>query len=609
MEQYIQEKEHLLNFSEKIAKLCRDANFKELEKKNKAISLQLVNSKFYITIVGEFNRGKSTLVNAFLRADIIPTAIRETTATINVISYADTPSVMIIDSNGNRTPVNFSKQTLKEFTALSDFDSSTVDHIELNYPASLLEKNIVLVDTPGVNDINQQRAEITYGFMPLSNATIFLLDSQKPFTATEQNFVKEQILANNIPTLFFIINKLDYLDSSKHDAVFQDVKHKLTITLGTEPKYLNCISSGVALKGFLENDHNKLEKSGFLEFEKSLVEFLSSNQRTKTFLLKSRMNLAWIITQYLTQIEIEISQNGKSLRELLIQKEALANSEAKIRSEFTHIVKYLDTDLDAILNKIETSLLHKFKELQEVLILEIESLQHNLQEYGEKILPFKIKQNIKNWMEQNISAIEEFLTFSMANAGTAFEASFTQKPLLARINPTFDGFDGLEKQKISIGGNDKIEQAEHYAMSAGALFVGGLAILTGGLSLTVIMPSIIGLSVGKNLISPFFTKKIIEDQKSELKLALSSALHDTQSHVLNELKSYLNSYYASLKEQLHKEFDSTFQQTKKDIQNRIYDFSTQEKRKDDDITKLENLKSEMLQLQQAVMQQAARAEG
>jgi GTPase Era involved in 16S rRNA processing/gas vesicle protein len=597
MVQYAQEKEQLQNCSLQISKLCREANFADLERKNEAILTHLINNKFYITIVGEFNRGKSTLVNAFLRADIIPTAIRETTATINLISYAKTPYIAIVDKEGNHKPLAFSNQALKEYTALTDFDPSTVDHIELGYPALLLQNDIILVDTPGVNDINEQRAEITYGFMPLSDATIFLLDSQKPFTATEQTFLKDRVLKNNISTMFFIVNKIDYLDISKHNIILQNVRQKLTATLGSEPTAIFPLSSDLALKGILEDDNNKLQQSKFPEFEEELIKFLSSNERTKAFLRKVRNNLADITRLFLDEIDTELSQNAKTLDELLSQQKTLAASESTIRSEFDQIVKYLSIDQEAISSKIETSLLRKFKELHEILSLEIEDLRGNLTEYGEKYLPLKIKQAIKFWIEQNVIAIEDFITFSMTNAAQAFETSFTKKPILNRLNEGFEDV-GVPIKKIGVAGDEMVKQVDKYVQGAGVAFFGILGILSGGVSM-VTLP-LLGWSTGKGL-SPLFTKKIVAEQKQELLSNLPIYLRETESHILKELKDRINNYYSSIKEQLQKEFDSTLKQIKSELKSRIDNFSKQQTENESNRVKLEKLKLQMIEVQQELL--------
>lgn len=605
MEQYAQEKDQLQNCSMQISKLCKEADFIELEKKNEAVISHLANNKFYITIVGEFNRGKSTLVNAFLRADIIPTAIRETTATINVIGYAETPSVAVVDKEGNHKPLAFSKQALKEYTALTDFDPSSVDHIELGYPASLLGKDIILVDTPGVNDINEQRAEITYGFMPLSDATIFLLDSQKPFTGTEQTFLRDRILKNNISTLFFVVNKADHIDTTKHEIIIQDVRQKLKVTLGSDPTGVYALSSDLALKGILEDDKNKLQRSRFSEFEAELAKFLSGNERTQAFLRRVRYNLADIAQMFLEEIESELTQNEKTLDQLLSQQEALSASETIMRSDFEQIINYLKTDESSLLTKIESTLLKRFQEVHEALRLEIESRKAELNEYTEKVLPYQIRQATKSWLEQNYEPIEEFLQFSATNAANAFFTSFTKKAILNRIEPSLGIDEPSALPKIRIAGEEQIQQTDGLVKVATSVLFGGIAFLTGGLSLTMLFPSVIGWSVGKGLVSPFFTKKIFEEQREELLSALSQAIRETQSKVLMQLTEYVCRYYSSLKEQLTNEFDSVINTVKRDIQNHIEHFSAQQEEKQLKRTKLETLKSQMIQLRTMFLQSSS----
>lgn len=598
MEQYTTQRNQLADLAKRIYSLCHEAGFADLAKKTQAIESHLINNKFFITVVGEFNRGKSTLVNAFLKEDIIPTAIRETTATINVISYATNPSITVVDKDGNHKPLDFSKAVLKEYTALTEFDPSTVDHIEIGYPNPLLEKGIVLVDTPGINDINEQRAEITYGFMPLSDATIFLLDSQKPFTATEQDFLKERILKNNISTLFFVVNKIDHLEPSKHEAILQNVKQKLAATFNSAPTTLYALSSDLALRGILENDENKLQRSKFTYFEEQLIKFLSSNERTNAFLRKVRHNLDEIAHLFLEEIQTQISQNEKKLDELLSQKENLIASETSMRSEFEEIINYLSTDESSLLTKIESTLLKRFQELHETLRLEIENRKTELTEYGEKVLPYQIRQATKSWLEQNYEAIEQFLDFSATNAAYAFRTSFSKEAILKRIEPSPEINGQPFLPKIRVEGEDQIQQTETLAKVATSVLFGGVAILTGGLSLTVLFPSVIGWSVGKGLVTPFFAKKILQEQKTELLSNLALAIREAQSNIFTQLSEYIRRYYSALKEQLTLEFDSIVNTVKIDIQNQIESFSVRQKEKQFERTRLDNLKSEIIHIQQ-----------
>jgi hypothetical protein len=90
-----------------------------------------------------------------------------------------------------------------------------IHHVELTQPAPLLENRLTVVDTPGVNDINEQRAEITYGYLPRADAAVFLLDATQILTASERQFLEERILRSTRDRLLFVVAKVDLLSEAE----------------------------------------------------------------------------------------------------------------------------------------------------------------------------------------------------------------------------------------------------------------------------------------------------------------------------------------------------------------------------------------------------------
>jgi hypothetical protein len=74
---------------------------------------------------------------------------------------------------------------------------------------------VTIVDTPGVNDINEQRAEITYGYLPRADAAVFLLDATQILSASERQFLEERILRSSRERLLFVVAKADLLDAAE----------------------------------------------------------------------------------------------------------------------------------------------------------------------------------------------------------------------------------------------------------------------------------------------------------------------------------------------------------------------------------------------------------
>lgn len=172
---------------------------------------KLDDERFVVVVLGEFNHGKSTFINALLGAPVLPTGITPTTAVLSHLSYGPRRAATLVGEDGARRNV--------DAAALADWltvegegaGKASVHHVELTEPLPLLQNQLTLVDTPGVNDINEQRAEITYGYLPRADAAVFLLDATQILTASERQFLEERILRSTRDRLLFVVAKTDLL--------------------------------------------------------------------------------------------------------------------------------------------------------------------------------------------------------------------------------------------------------------------------------------------------------------------------------------------------------------------------------------------------------------
>ena len=147
-----------------------------------------IHGDFYtVVVLGEFKRGKSTLVNALLGTKLLPMDVLPETATINAIMYEETPRLTVVHRDGSTRKGEVSYDFLKQYSAREESsEAAQVRYIKIGYPCELLKNRVVLVDTPGVSDLNEQRSEVTYQFVPKSNAVLFVLDANAPLKKTEK---------------------------------------------------------------------------------------------------------------------------------------------------------------------------------------------------------------------------------------------------------------------------------------------------------------------------------------------------------------------------------------------------------------------------------------
>jgi ribosome biogenesis GTPase A len=179
---------------------------------------KLDDERFTAVVLGEFNHGKSTFINALLGAPVLPTGITPTTAVLAHVTHGPRATATLVGEDGARKTIAGSALadwlTVDGLAGKGD-KSPAFHHVELTHPVALLENQLTIVDTPGVNDINEQRAEITYGYLPRADAAVFLLDATQILTASERQFLEERILRSTRDRLLFVVAKTDLLSEAE----------------------------------------------------------------------------------------------------------------------------------------------------------------------------------------------------------------------------------------------------------------------------------------------------------------------------------------------------------------------------------------------------------
>jgi ribosome biogenesis GTPase A len=144
---------------------------------------KLEDERFSVVVLGEFNHGKSTFINALLGTPLLPTGITPTTALLAHVTHGARAGATAVTENGDRTAIDaasLADHLTVEGLAKAAGKSGTSDgkprqkarrarrrrrnrrprfhHVEITHPSPLLANRLTIVDTPGVNDINEQRA-------------------------------------------------------------------------------------------------------------------------------------------------------------------------------------------------------------------------------------------------------------------------------------------------------------------------------------------------------------------------------------------------------------------------------------------------------------------
>ncbi len=231
---------------------------------------KLQDERFALVVLGEFNHGKSTFVNALCGAAILPAGITPTTATINHLTWAEKPRAKAHLTDD--TEKEFDPKTLADWVTIEGREASHVKYVEIGWPAAILKDKVTLVDTPGVNDINEQRAEITYSYIPRADAVIFLLDGAQVLKQSERAFLEQRILKRSKDKLIFVLGKVDLLTLEEREEALRYCRLHLGEVV-SEP-----ILFAISAKRALSTDEAQRKISGMAPLVAHLQKYLADER-------------------------------------------------------------------------------------------------------------------------------------------------------------------------------------------------------------------------------------------------------------------------------------------------------------------------------------------
>ncbi len=283
---------------------------------------------FHLAVLGQFKRGKSTLLNALMGEEILPASVVPLTAIPTFIYWGPEQRVRIIFED-ERPPEEFVPNRencltdyLNRFVTEESNPKNTkkVLQAEVFHPSKLLSGGLVLIDTPGIGSTYQHNTVTTLNFLPQCDAALFLVSADPPVTEVEIAFLRE--VATKVSHLFFIFNKIDYLRDQDRDTALTFFKGVLTEQDGiSEDAPIFPLSALNALEARQKGDKELLAGSGLEGVRAHLVDFLV-NEKTRVLAealakkgadIAARVLMQFNLTSRSLQMPIESLNNRLAL--------------------------------------------------------------------------------------------------------------------------------------------------------------------------------------------------------------------------------------------------------------------------------------------------------
>jgi GTPase Era involved in 16S rRNA processing len=363
----------------------------------KELQEKIETNTFNLVVVGQFKRGKTSLINALLGADILPVAVVPLTSIVTIMKYGDALKIVVHFNDGRVAEIK--TERLPEYVTErgNPKNEKDVSEVVITYPSPYLRGGVQIIDTPGVGSVYEHNTDVAYQYLPRSDAALFLLSVDQPLGKAELDFLKDVREYSN--RIFFLLNKADYFCEADLGESMDFSVNVLRDAIGTEVRIFP-VSAKLALEGKLSDAEDLVEKSLLPQFSEVLNNFLME-EKGKILLLSVTNNLLRILSQARFELDLEIKSLITPLEELKEKIQTFEERKKEVLAEKSDFDILLDGEIKKIMKNILDDDLNAYgHELR----LKAEA---NLDEYYRENTGLSLKELRKHLEEHIISEVRQ----------------------------------------------------------------------------------------------------------------------------------------------------------------------------------------------------------
>ncbi|MFZ0547723.1 MAG: dynamin family protein [Candidatus Promineifilaceae bacterium] len=339
---------------------------------------RLNSGRFHLAVLGQFKRGKSTLLNALLGERLLPTGVVPVTAIPTLMAYGPTRQARIIFNEGANRLVGLDELAGYVTETANPHNKLGVVRVEVEHPSPLLARGLVLIDTPGIGSTLTHNTATALDFLGEVDAAFFLVSADPPLTAVELDFL--QVVRQRVGRLFFLLNKVDYLAPDEQQEALRFLETTLRQQAGLDGDLqLFPVSARLALEARTRQDAAGWTESGMAAIEDRLNQFLAVEKRA-SLQTAVAAKTADVVAEALQLLETERRALTIPLDELQRKREAFHNTLTVARRQRQQSADLLRGDQNRLVERISSraEALHKEADIHFEAVVETAVSTHNL---------------------------------------------------------------------------------------------------------------------------------------------------------------------------------------------------------------------------------------
>ena len=191
----------------RVGELAREFSSERVAEEAASLSDRLREGRFYVACIGQFKRGKSTLLNALVGDSVLPTGVVPITTVPTIVRYGKVRRARVRFQGDKWTEL--APEELMQYVSEehNPENAKGVAGVEVFVPSQLLADGMCFVDTPGLGSIFAGNTAATQAFVPHIDAAIIVVGADPPIAGEELALVRE--VGKQVQHLLVVLNKAD----------------------------------------------------------------------------------------------------------------------------------------------------------------------------------------------------------------------------------------------------------------------------------------------------------------------------------------------------------------------------------------------------------------
>jgi hypothetical protein len=235
----------------------------------------LTRSRYLVLTVGEFKRGKSTLLNALVEQKLFPVDVDVATSTVCTLSWGESAQALVhflpVDETDVRpAPKTVDNSEVPRYVTEGGkvAGDAPVARVDMVAPVDSLRSGLVLVDTPGVGSLNPAHTAATSGFLPEADALLFVASAVQPLSTVELAFLTRAY--EICPLVLTAVTMID--KTVDEQQVVAQARARIATVTGTPEQDVDLVAVSALRKwnGLRDGNQTLIDASGFPELERRL---------------------------------------------------------------------------------------------------------------------------------------------------------------------------------------------------------------------------------------------------------------------------------------------------------------------------------------------------